>query len=30
VRNAYKVLEGNPEGRNNYEDMVVDGRLIIK
>jgi hypothetical protein len=29
VRNAYKMLIGKPEGRDNSEDLVIDGRTIL-
>jgi len=28
-RNAYKVLEGKPEGKNRLEDIWVDGRISL-
>jgi len=29
-RGAYRVLVRRPEGRNNLEDLGVDGRVILK
>jgi hypothetical protein len=29
-RNAYRILVGNPEGRDHYEDEDVDGWIILK
>jgi hypothetical protein len=29
-RNAYRILVGNPEGRNHWEDQNVDGWTILK
>jgi hypothetical protein len=29
-RGAYKVLVGRPEGWNHFEDLGVDGRIILK
>jgi hypothetical protein len=29
-RGAYRALVGKPEGRNNFEDPGVDGRIILK
>jgi hypothetical protein len=30
TRNAWKILFGNPEGKNYLEDRGVDGRIILK
>jgi hypothetical protein len=30
IRNSYKILAGNPEGKSNSEDPSVDGRIILK
>jgi hypothetical protein len=27
-RGAYRILVGRPEGRNNFEDPGIDGRII--
>jgi hypothetical protein len=29
-RCAYRVLVGKPERRNHLEDLVVDGRIVLK
>jgi hypothetical protein len=29
-RNAYRILEGKPEGRNQWEDQIVGGWTILK
>jgi hypothetical protein len=29
-RNMYRVLVGKPEGKNNLEDLGVDGNIILK
>jgi len=29
-RGAYRVLVGKPEGKNNFEDLGVDGNIILK
>jgi hypothetical protein len=29
-RGAYRVLMGKPERRNHLEDLIVDGRIILK
>jgi hypothetical protein len=29
-RGAFRVVVGRPERRNNLEDLVVDGRVILK
>jgi hypothetical protein len=29
-RGAYRVWMGIPEGRNNFEDLGIDGRIILK
>jgi hypothetical protein len=29
-RNGYEVLVGKPEGREHLENVVVDGKIIIK
>ena len=28
--NAYRVLEGKPEGREHLEDLGIDGTIILK
>jgi hypothetical protein len=28
--NASRILVGKPEGKNHYEDINVDGRIILK
>jgi hypothetical protein len=30
MRNTYTIFVGNPEGKNHSEDLVVDGRIILK
>jgi hypothetical protein len=30
TRNAYRILEGKPEGKNHWEDQDVDGWTILK
>jgi hypothetical protein len=30
MRNAYKILVGNLRGRDQSEDLGVDGRIILK
>jgi len=30
MRNAYKVLVGNLKGRNQWEDLYVDGKMILE
>jgi hypothetical protein len=30
LRNAYKILIGNPEGRDHLGELGVDGRIILK
>jgi hypothetical protein len=30
VRNAYKVSVADPKGRDNIEDVGVDGRRVLK
>jgi hypothetical protein len=30
LRNAHKILVGKPEGRDNLEDLDVDGRIVLK
>jgi hypothetical protein len=27
---AYRILMWKPEGRNHFEDLDVDGRMILK
>ena len=27
---VYRVLVGKPEGKNHLEDLVVDGRIILR
>jgi hypothetical protein len=27
-RNAYRILAGKPKGKNHYEDIDVDGRML--
>jgi hypothetical protein len=29
-KNAYKILVRNPAGRNHLEEVVVDGRIILR
>jgi hypothetical protein len=29
-RNAYRILEGNPEGKSHWEDQDVGGWTILK
>jgi hypothetical protein len=29
-RNAYRILVGNPEERDHYEDIHVGGRIILR
>jgi hypothetical protein len=29
-RNAYKILEGKPEGKNHWEDQDVGGKTVLK
>jgi hypothetical protein len=29
-RDAYRVLEGRPEGKNYLEDLSIDSRIILK
>jgi hypothetical protein len=29
IRNAYKILDGKPEGKDNLEDLDVDGKIIL-
>jgi hypothetical protein len=29
VRDAYKILIGTSEGREKYEDLGVDGKIIL-
>jgi len=29
-RVAYRVLVGKPEGKNNFEDVGVDERIILR
>jgi hypothetical protein len=30
MRNAYKVLVGEPKGREHFEDLGVDNRIILE
>jgi hypothetical protein len=30
VRNAHKILVGNPEERHHFQDLGVDGRLLLE
>jgi hypothetical protein len=30
MRNAYKILDESPKGNEHSEDLVLDGRLILK
>jgi hypothetical protein len=30
MRNAYKILCGNPEKRDHSENLVVDGKIILE
>jgi hypothetical protein len=30
MRNAYKGFVGKPEGKDHLEDLVLDGRIIVK
>jgi hypothetical protein len=30
MRNAYKILVGKCEGRNQKEDLGIDGRIILE
>ena len=29
-RNAYRVLVGRPEGKNHFESLGVEGRIILR
>jgi hypothetical protein len=29
-RGVYRVLAGKPEGKNHFEDLGVDGRIILR
>jgi len=29
-RGVYRVLVGKPEGKDHFEDLGVDGRIILK
>jgi hypothetical protein len=29
-RGVYRVLVGRPEGRDHWEDLVLDGRIILR
>jgi hypothetical protein len=29
-RGAYRILVGKPEAKNHLEDLVMDGRIILK
>jgi hypothetical protein len=29
MRNAYNILVGKPEGRDDLEDLGVDGKIIL-
>jgi hypothetical protein len=30
MRNAYRILVGKPKGRDQFGDLGVDGRIILK
>jgi hypothetical protein len=30
MRNAYNILVGKPERKNHWEDLSVDGRIILE
>jgi len=30
IRNAYKILVGKTEGRGHWEDLRVNGKIILK
>jgi hypothetical protein len=30
MRNAYKILVGEPEGKNHLEDLDVYGKIILE
>jgi hypothetical protein len=30
MRNAYKMLVGNPEGKRQHERLGIDGRIILE
>jgi hypothetical protein len=30
MSNAYKIIDGRPEGRDHLGDLCVDGRMILK
>jgi len=30
MRNGYKILVGKPEGNNHWEDLSVDGKIILE
>jgi hypothetical protein len=30
MRNAYRIVVGNPKGRRPLEDLGVDGKVILK
>jgi hypothetical protein len=29
MRNEYKILVGNPEGRDHFQDLDIDERIIL-
>jgi hypothetical protein len=29
-KNAYKVLVGKSKGMKNFQDLIIDGRIILK
>jgi hypothetical protein len=30
MKNAYKMYIGKPEGKNHFEDLDVDGKIILE
>jgi hypothetical protein len=30
IRNTYKIVVSKPEGRDHFEDVGVDGRVILQ
>jgi hypothetical protein len=30
LRNAYNILVGEPKGRDHFEDLVVNGKIIME
>jgi hypothetical protein len=30
MRNTYKIVVGQPEGKNQSEDLGVDGKIILQ